>query len=83
MPAFTIDQVVRCLTLLSFDKHVEDFRREDVNWKLLVDKGRYMLELDFGFRLTDAVKLVKFATSGWRGSKYWLVDDAIKPFNSF
>ena len=66
---FTVDQVLRCLTLLGFVKHVEDFRREDINGELLVEMDRDMLVMDFNFRSTDALKLVKFATSGWRGSK--------------
>lgn len=63
--SLTVADVGKCLQLLNMDSHVEYFRRQQVDGKLLTDLSETLLLGDFRLTPFNASKLLRFVR-GWR-----------------
>ena len=61
----SVGQMGDCLRLLQMEYHVEDFKRKQIDGKLLVTIDAFMLQQEFGMSLFHANKLMQFC-QGWR-----------------
>jgi len=62
----TVVEVLQCLRWLKLDKYVETFRSQQIDGELLMSVDPQLLVEEFGFKRFEAIKLEKFARSGWR-----------------
>ena len=61
----TVDDVCQCLRLLDMNDHIYDFKRHQIDGRLLDDMKETTLLSDFGFTPFNASKIMRF-TRGWR-----------------
>ena len=61
----TVEEICHCLHLLNMDSHVAQFRKHQVDGKLIGDMKETVLSQEFKFTPFNASKLMRFAR-GWR-----------------
>lgn len=65
LKSLSVNDVSRCLKLLSLDSHIDKFAKASIDGKALEDLDEKILQRQFLFTPFDASKLVRF-TRGWR-----------------
>jgi len=64
--SLSVVEVLQCLRWLHLDRYVDRFRAEQIDGELLMSLDQQLLVEEFEFKRFDAMKLEKFARSGWR-----------------
>jgi len=66
LSSLSVEEVLQCLRWLNLHRHVDRFRAEQIDGELLMAVDQQVLTEELGFKRLDAIKLEKFARSGWR-----------------